>query len=86
MEIRDKKFRFEEALKKIEYIVKRLEEEELELEEALKLYEEGIFLVKACEEMLKKAKERVEVIIKEEKGFRLESLEKASKILGSGEL
>jgi exodeoxyribonuclease VII small subunit len=84
MENQSKDFKFEEAIKKIEYIVKRLEEEELELEEAIKLYEEGIYLIKLCEEMLKQAKERVEVIIKEEEGFRLESLEKASKILGNG--
>ncbi len=74
MEEKTHDFKFEKALKRIEEIVKQLEEGEPALEESLKLYEEGIYLIKLCEEMLNKAKERVEVILKEGEGFKLEPL------------
>ncbi len=78
------KLSFEEALKKIEQILKQLENKDIDLEEAISLYEEGLRLIHFCEEKLKKARTRVEVILKEKEGFRLESLEKAYEILKNG--
>jgi exodeoxyribonuclease VII small subunit len=72
---------FEEAFKQLEHILKLLEEGEPELEEAIKLYEEGMKLVHFCEEKLKNAKAKVEVILKDREGFKLETLEKAEEIL-----
>ena len=40
-------------LKKLESIVEKLENGEVDLEESVKLYEEGMSLKKACEEKLK---------------------------------
>ncbi len=76
--------RFEEALKKIEQILKQLENKDLDLEEAIYLYEEGLKLIRFCEEKLKNARTRVEVILREKEGFKLESLEKAYEILKNG--
>lgn len=70
-------YTFEEALKKLEEILKALEEKDLDLETALSLYEEGLLLINFCEEKLKQAKQRVDVILKGEEGFYLEPLEKA---------
>lgn len=70
-------YTFEEALKKLEEILKALEEKDLDLEKALSLYEEGLLLINFCEEKLKQAKQRVDVILKGEEGFYLEPLEKA---------
>jgi len=75
---------FEEALKRIEQILKQLENKELDLEEAINLYEEGLRLIHFCEEKLKNARTRIEVILKDKEGFRFESLEKAYEILKNG--
>lgn len=77
-------YTFEEALKKIEEILKALEQKDLDLERAISLYEEGLTLIHFCEEKLKLARERVEVILKGKEGFYLESLEKAKDILKNG--
>jgi len=74
---------FEEALKRIEEIVKGLEEKDLDLEKALALYEEGMALIHYCEEKIKQARSRVEVILKSKEGFTLETLERAKELLKS---
>ncbi len=77
----EKELTFEKAFKRLEEILKLLEEGDPELEEAIALYEEGVKLIQFCEEKLKKARARVEVILKEGDRFRLETLEKAEEIL-----
>jgi exodeoxyribonuclease VII small subunit len=81
----EKELSFEEALAEIEQILRQLENKNLELERAIELYERGLFLIHFCEEKLKKAKAKVEVILKDEKGFKLETLERASEILKNGD-
>jgi len=82
--IKENYLSFEEALKRIEQILKQLENKELDLEEAINLYEEGLKLIHFCEEKLKNARTRIEVILKDKEGFRFESLEKAYEILKNG--
>jgi len=55
------KLSFEENLEKLEALVKKLESGENSLDEAVKLYQEGIALAKICHEELKNAEE---VIVK----------------------
>lgn len=55
-------FNFDLDFKKIEEIVKKLEDGNLNLEENLKLYEKGMNLCKKCKENLKKAQLQVEYI------------------------
>jgi exodeoxyribonuclease VII small subunit len=55
---------FEKSLKKLEKIVKELEQGNLSLDEALKKYEEGIELAKGCSRMLREAKTRVGKLVK----------------------
>lgn len=50
---------FEEALEELEKIVRRLEEDEVPLEESVKLYEEGMKLSKFCSETLEEAEQRI---------------------------
>lgn len=58
---------FEEKLTKLTQIVEQLESgNELPLEESLKLFEEGVSLVSSCREMLEKAEQRVENVLKTE--------------------
>ena len=59
---------FENALKKLDEIVQRLEKGELPLEESLKLYEEGIRLSRLCHAQLDEAQGRIEMLIKDARG------------------
>ncbi len=53
---------FEEALKELESIVAKLEDDSITLEESVKLYEEGIRLSKFCSEVLNQAELRIEEV------------------------
>ncbi len=53
---------FEEAYRKLEDIVRKLEAGGLPLEESIALYEEGMKLVRYCEELLEKAELRIRQI------------------------
>lgn len=53
---------FEEALRKLESIVSKLEDSEVTLEESIQLYEEGMKLSKYCSETLEDAVLRIEKI------------------------
>ena len=53
---------FEEALKDLEKIVEDLNNGDMELEKAITAYEKGIQLKNICEERLKNAQERIELI------------------------
>jgi exodeoxyribonuclease VII small subunit len=58
--------KFEEALKKLEDIVKEMESGDLTLEESLKSFEEGIRLSRFCAKKLDEAERRIEVLLKNE--------------------
>ena len=51
--------RFEEKMKKLEQIVDKLEKDDADLEESLKLYEEGLGLAKALKEQLKVFQDKI---------------------------
>ena len=53
---------FEEALKALEKIVEELNNGDMDLEKAITAYEKGIKLKNICEDRLKNAQERIELI------------------------
>lgn len=53
---------FEEALKKLETIVNELENEDITLEDSVKLYEEGVKMSRFCTEILEQAELRIEQV------------------------
>ncbi len=59
---------FEEALSRLEEVVKTLEERELPLEEALAYFEEGVRLTRFCRGKLKEIEGRVELLVKDAGG------------------
>jgi len=59
---------FEEAMRELESVVRKLESGDVELEESIKLYERGAGLKKRCEEKLKEAEEKVAAITLDERG------------------
>jgi exodeoxyribonuclease VII small subunit len=64
----------EQALGRLEEIVGALEREDLELEEALKLYEEGIAHLRRAQSVLKDVELRVERLVEEGGEPRLEPM------------
>ena len=56
--------KFEKALERLEKIVEGLEAGDLPLEEALKLYEEGVRLSRLCSEKLGQAEKKIQVLTK----------------------
>lgn len=56
---------FETALKRLELITSELEEGEPSLDKCLKKFDEGIELVKFCNTTLEEARQRVELLIKQ---------------------
>ena len=62
---------FEEALARLEAIVKSLEEGDLPLEDSLRLFEEGVSLTRLCAAKLEEAQRRIDVLTRDEQG-RLE--------------
>ncbi len=59
---------FENALARLESIVGELEKGELALEEALKLFEEGVNISRFCSGKLDEAERKVEVLLKNKEG------------------
>ncbi len=53
---------FEESLNELETLVETLERGELPLEESLKTFERGIELTRTCQQALKEAEQKVEVL------------------------
>ena len=61
-------YTFEEALARLESVVRELESGKLPLEKALELFEKGIALSSICSEQLKEAERRITLLIAGEKG------------------
>ncbi|HOE53310.1 MAG TPA: exodeoxyribonuclease VII small subunit [Methanomassiliicoccales archaeon] len=57
---------YEEAMKELEALVKRLEKGDLDLEASLALYERAVALKRRCQAILDESERRVEAIFEEE--------------------
>ena len=60
---------FEDALKDLEKIVEELNNGDMDLEKAITAYEKGIKLKNICEDRLKNAQERIELIQNKKKNY-----------------
>lgn len=60
--------KFEEAVNKLEEIVRALEDGNTPLDRALKLYENGIALVRFCNEKLDSAEQKINMLVSGEDG------------------
>jgi exodeoxyribonuclease VII small subunit len=59
---------FEKSLARLEEVVKGLENTDLSLDEAMKLFEEGVKLSRECQKQLEEAEGRVEILLKKADG------------------
>ena len=63
-----KKPDFECSLARLEEVVRKLESPQLSLDEAMKLFEEGVGLSRECQKQLEEAEGRVEILLKKADG------------------
>jgi exodeoxyribonuclease VII small subunit len=63
-----KKPDFEKSLARLEEVVRRLESPQLALDEAMKLFEEGVELSRECQKQLEEAEGRVEILLRKADG------------------
>ena len=63
MEKNDKELSIELSLERLELIVSKMESGEVSLEKSLVLFEEGMNLIRECQDDLKKAEQRIEHLI-----------------------
>jgi exodeoxyribonuclease VII small subunit len=68
---------FEQALAELEALVTRLERGDLPLEEALKSFERGVALTRACQAALSAAQQKVEVLLQRDGEAKLEPFSEA---------
>lgn len=68
---RTKEPTFEEAMGRLEEIVRELEEAELPLEKSLKIFEEGVRLSRLLNSKLNEAEEKVEILLQDEEGKKV---------------
>ena len=59
---------FEKAMSRLEAIVEQMETGKLPLEDLIVRYEEGMNLVKVCQERLTKAEQKIEIIARNSAG------------------
>lgn len=69
------KIDFEKSLAKLEAVVEKLESGDQPLEEALKLFEEGINLTRGCQSALKQAEEKITLLTQQNEEWLPESEE-----------
>lgn len=59
---------FEESFKELESIVRRLEGEQLTLDDSLALFEKGIRLSRFCHQKLSEVEKKIELILEDARG------------------
>jgi exodeoxyribonuclease VII small subunit len=60
--------KFEEAMQRLEDIVESLEENDLSLNDSLKVFEEGMKLIGFCSKRLEEVEQKVTMLVKENEG------------------
>lgn len=56
---------FEESLKKLEKIVEKLEDGNVNLDDSVKSFEEGVALVKECQKQLSEAEIKIQTLLED---------------------
>ena len=66
---KEENINFEDAMKKLEEIANELEKNDLDLDNSVLKFEEGMKLSKQCSEMLEQAEKKISVLIKTDEGL-----------------
>jgi exodeoxyribonuclease VII small subunit len=66
--------KFEDALERLQALVRTLESGDCSLEDSIKKFEEGMAVARACQERLAQAEQKIEILLKaDDKGVRTEA-------------
>ena len=85
MAAKEKK-KFEEAVGELERVVEQLESGELSLEDSLAAFENGVRLVKLCNQKLTEVERKIELLVKDKDGkLQLKPLEELGEDDANGE-
>ncbi len=71
----EKGMTFEAAMNRLETIVQQLEQGRISLDEAIKIFDEGMSLYRLCQSQLHEAEKKIETLVKTEEGFQLHLME-----------
>ena len=63
-----KKMTFEESMARLEQIVRAMERGDAQLDESLKLFQEGTELVRSCSKMLEEAELKIKLVMTDAEG------------------
>ncbi|HEX2385738.1 MAG TPA: exodeoxyribonuclease VII small subunit [Candidatus Binatia bacterium] len=79
MEPEQQKKKFEDAIEDLEKIVERLESGELSLEDSLAAFEDGVRLIKICNQKLAEVEKKIELLVKDKDGkLQLKPLDRSA--------
>ncbi len=70
---------FEENMEQLENIVTELEKGELNLEESVKKFEQGINISKKCNDILEKAEKKITILLRQDDEIKEENFEAEEK-------
>ena len=66
---------FEQAMTELESLVETMEQGDLSLEESLKYFERGVVLTRTCQQVLKEAEQKIQILSNNTPDAELESFE-----------
>jgi len=69
---------FEEAMAQLESLVESMEQGELSLEASLESFEKGVKLTRICQQALKEAEQKVQILTQNSRNAELEDFERDS--------
>ena len=71
---------FEDAIARLEQIVRMLDSGNVPLDKSLELYEEGVKLVKICNSRLENAEQKIKILVEKNGEYQEEDFSKDSKV------
>lgn len=66
---------FEASLNELEALVERMEQGDLSLEQSLKDFERGVALTRACQQALREAEQKVQILMNKDEQSELDTFE-----------
>jgi len=66
---------FETALAELEALVEKMEQGDSSLDESLKLFERGVQLTRACQQALREAEQKVQILLEKDGQASLEAFD-----------
>ena len=66
---------FEQSLNQLDQLVKKLEDQNLPLEQALQTFEQGVALTRQCQQALAHAEQKIKILTQQQGSYQLQDFE-----------